>query len=85
MKDDAGSDLREEPGGRFAKQIAELPEETPGPRNPVPMPPANAEGFVSIPSNDESAGRALSDDPVSPSSDEDRQGARRRKDRSLGT
>ena len=29
MKPDAGSDLREKPGGRFAKQIAELPEETP--------------------------------------------------------
>ena len=27
MKDDAGAELREEPGGRFAKQIAEAPEE----------------------------------------------------------
>ncbi len=43
MKDDAGAELREEPGGRFAKQIAEAPEEgasepaksdAPGPRNP---------------------------------------------------
>lgn len=29
MKEGAAEDLREEPGGRFAKQIAELPDETP--------------------------------------------------------
>jgi hypothetical protein len=43
MKDDAGAELREGPGGRFAKQIAEAPEEgvgepagsdTPAPRHP---------------------------------------------------
>ena len=27
MKDEPGEDLREEPGGRFAKQLADLPEE----------------------------------------------------------
>ena len=93
MKHDAGADLREGPGGRFAKQIAELPEETPeagsaepeipGPRNPAPMPPTNAEGFVAIPSVDESAGRSLSDDPVPPPSGEGPQEVRRRKGGSL--
>ena len=79
MKHEAGADLREEPGGRFAKQIAELPEETPeagpanpetpGPRNPAPMPPTNAEGFVTIPSEDDAAGRALGDDPTAASAE----------------
>jgi Protein of unknown function (DUF2934) len=83
MKHDTG---REEPGGRFAKQIDELPgeppevgpaeSETPGPRNPAPMPPTNAEGFVAIPSVDDAAGRALSDNPVPPPGNEDPQGAR---------
>ena len=77
MKENPGPEMREEPGGRFAKQIADLPEgssetgpaepETPGPRNPAPIPPTNPEGFVAIPSVHSAAAGALSDDPVSPS------------------
>ena len=74
MKDEPGEELREEPGGRFAKQLADLPDEsnrgrvpgmptTPGPRNPDPVPATNAEGYVAVPSGEEVAGAAINDDP----------------------
>ena len=73
MKDEPEEDLREEPGGRFAKQLADLPEgtteaaakhrEMPGPRNPAPEPATNAEGYVAVPSAEEVAGAAIKDDP----------------------
>jgi hypothetical protein len=76
MKGDSGPGLREEPGGRFAKQLAEAPEgssddlteqlEMPGPRNPAPEPPTNAAGYVGIPSVEDAAGGAVSDDPQPP-------------------
>ena len=76
MKDEPGPELREEPGGRFAKQLADLPEgapenaspevEMPGPRNPDPLPATNAEGYVAVPSVDDVAGRAVGDDPQPP-------------------
>ena len=76
MKDEPGEELREEPGGRFAKQLADLPDQasedtsgdprTPGPRNPDPAPPTNPEGYVTVPSEDDVAGRALGDDPQPP-------------------
>ena len=73
MKEDARTELREEPGGRFAKQIADLPEEsasdptrleTPGPRNPTPIPSTNDQGHVSISSVDDAAGGGLNDEPA---------------------
>jgi hypothetical protein len=76
MKDDPAEDLREEPGGRFAKQLADLPEEpsadapedaaAPGPRNPEPVPPTNAEGYVAVPSVDDVAAHAAGTDPRPP-------------------
>jgi Protein of unknown function (DUF2934) len=79
MKDEPGEELRKEPGDRFAEQLAELPEEatevasgdsvTPGPRNPDPIPPTNADGFVTVPSVDDVAGRAVGDDPQPPAAD----------------
>jgi hypothetical protein len=76
MKDEPGDELREGPGGRFAKQLADLPETatedtsgdtaTPGPRNPVPTPATNAEGYVAVPSKDDVAAQALVDDPIPP-------------------
>ena len=79
MKEEAGEELREEPGGRFAKQLADLPEEatedvsrdstTPGPRNPDPMPPTNAEGYVTVPCVEDVAGGALGDDPQPPAAE----------------
>jgi hypothetical protein len=75
MKTDPAPELREEPGGRFAKQIADLPEsspasehgDTPGPRNPAPFPPTNEEGYVTVPNIEDATGGALSDDPQPPS------------------
>ena len=67
MKDDATAELREEPAGRFSKQIAESPEtapadfDTPGPRNPAPIPPTDGEDYVAIPSADAAAAGAFSD------------------------
>jgi hypothetical protein len=79
MKDDPGKELRDEPGGRFAKQLADVPNEatqnesgdaaTPGPRNPDPQPPTNAGGYVAVPSVDDVAGRAVGDDPQPPAAD----------------
>jgi hypothetical protein len=79
MKDDPGKELREEPGGRFAKQLANLPaEETEkasgdftkrGPRNPDPVPPTNAEGCVTVPSVDDVAKRDIVDGPQPPASE----------------
>ena len=79
MKDEPGEELREEPGGRFAKQLADLPDEAtedasgdpdmPGPRNPDPVPPTNAEGYVAVPSEDDVAGRAVGDDPQPPAAE----------------
>ena len=76
MKDEPEEDLREKPGGRFAQQLADLPDEategvsgdstTPGPRNPAPMPPTNAEGYVAVPSVEDVAGGAIGDDPQAP-------------------
>ena len=73
MKNDPGEELREEPGGRFAQQLAELPDEPaeeraarpdiPGPRNPDPEPATNAEGYVAVPSSEDVAARAIRDDP----------------------
>jgi Protein of unknown function (DUF2934) len=69
-KDNPGPDLRKEPGGRLAKQVAHLPEgpvvDTPGPRNPEPTPRTNAEGYASIPSVSDAAAMAQSDDPAPP-------------------
>ena len=72
MKDEPGEELREEPGGRFAKQLADLPDQatedtsgdpsTPGPRNPDPAPPTNAEGYVAVPSSQEAAGAPIKGD-----------------------
>jgi hypothetical protein len=72
----APGELREEPGGRFAKQLAELPEgegegrqsEKPGPRNPAPVPPTGREGHLAIPSNADAAAGAASADPAPPAS-----------------
>jgi hypothetical protein len=71
MKEDAGPELREEPGGRFAKQLADLPEtdgdgRTPGPRNPDPVTPTNADGYAAIPSADDRAAQSLTDTPRPP-------------------
>ena len=95
MKHDTGADLREEPGGRFAKQIAELPEETPeaGPAEPeTPGPEIPLRCHLPTPrdlspfrASTTSAGRSLSDDPVPPPGNEGPQGARRRKGGPLGT
>jgi Protein of unknown function (DUF2934) len=75
-QDEPGEELREEPGGRFAKQVADLPEQAtedragrpdiPGPRNPDPEPATNAEGYVAVPSSEEVAGAAIKDDPPPP-------------------
>ena len=67
-----GEELRKVPGGCFAKQIADLPDratgdpsghsETPGPRNPEPVPATNVKGSVAVPSVDDVAGQAVGDD-----------------------
>jgi hypothetical protein len=41
--------------------------QTPGPRNPPPLPPTNAEGFVEIQSVEAATAQAISDDPTPPS------------------
>ena len=79
MKEELGEELREEPGGRFAKQLADMPEgapenaspevEMPGPRNPDPLPATNAEGYVAVPSVDDVAGRAVGEDPQPPAAE----------------
>ncbi|HYI84227.1 MAG TPA: DUF2934 domain-containing protein [Acetobacteraceae bacterium] len=79
MKVEPADDLQEDAGGRFAKQLAELPdgasedasgqETTPGPRNPDPEPPTNAEGYVAVPSEHDIAGRAVGDDPRPPAAE----------------
>lgn len=52
--------------------------ETPGPRNPPPLPPTNAKGFAVIPSIDEAAAGAVSGDPQPPHAAGDaRSGGRR--------
>ena len=75
MRDEPEEELREEPGGRFAKQVADLPEQAtdragrpdiPGPRNPDPEPATNAEGYVAVPSSEGVAGAAIKDDPPPP-------------------
>lgn len=64
--------VEDDPGGRFAKQPAKLPElgessgeevATPGPRNPDPEPPTNPDGYVAVPSREDVAASALTDDP----------------------
>jgi hypothetical protein len=79
MKDDPGKELREEPGGRFAKQLANLPDKetedasqdsaAPGRRNPDAVPPTKTEGYVTVPSVDEVARRAIVDGPQPPASE----------------
>jgi hypothetical protein len=66
----------QQPRDGFAQQLAEAPEqsaenasrpiEPPGPRNPAPMPPTNAEGYVAVPSVEDAAGLAIGDDPQPP-------------------
>jgi hypothetical protein len=73
MKDEPGAELREGPGGRFAKQLSELPERAPdaasadhgmpGPQDPDPAPATNAGGYVAVPSSEEVAGGAVEDHP----------------------
>jgi hypothetical protein len=69
MKDDPGEDLREEPGGRFAKQLADLPEEatgdTPGESgSPGPQaPPTDAERHLAVPSEDDPQSPAIKPQP----------------------
>ena len=60
---------------RLAGEVARRPEErpepasaTPGPRNPEPMPPTTAEGHVEVPSVEDVAAGAVSDDPRPPGS-----------------
>ena len=62
IKDEPGEELREAPGGRFAKQLSDLPEMS-GPWSPAPEPATNAEGDVVVPSAGDVAGRSLNDDP----------------------
>jgi hypothetical protein len=81
MKEEPGEDLQEEPGGRFAKQLADLPDQPtekaagtiggPGPRNPDPVPPTNAEGYVTVPSDEDVAGWAVGDNPHPPAPEHD--------------
>lgn len=73
MKSDPGPELREEPGGRFAEQLDDAPEgrpseqeETPGPRNPSPIPPTNADGYAVVPSVDDAAAGSVFGDPRPP-------------------
>lgn len=40
--------------------------ETPGPRNPDPLPPANPAGYVTVPSDEDVAPGAIGDDPHNP-------------------
>lgn len=63
----APGELSEEPGGRFAQQLADAPDsaESP-PRNPAPIPPAGPEGYVAVPSRDDVAPGTVSDDPAPP-------------------
>jgi len=65
-RDPGGDELREGPGGRFAKQIADAPEkpDSPGPRNPDPLPPTGSDGHAEVPDNEDAAARAMSDDPA---------------------
>jgi hypothetical protein len=39
---------------------------TPGPRNPEPLPPGNAKGFATVPSEEDAAPGALGADPAPP-------------------
>jgi hypothetical protein len=66
MKQDPdGAELREGPGGRFAKQLADAPEEpgSSGPRDRDPLPSASSEGHLEVPSKEDAA-EAISDDPA---------------------
>ena len=38
----------------------------PGPRDPKPLPATNTEGYVTVPSDEDVAPGALSDDPLNP-------------------
>lgn len=60
-------------GGRTAtrpdarsQDSAQTPSEKPGPRNPSPLPAANHEGYVAIPSGEDAAANAVSADPSPP-------------------
>jgi len=53
--------------------------DTPGHRNPTPIPPTNKEGYVSIPSADDATGRALNDEPASRPANDEQQGQPRRR------
>jgi Protein of unknown function (DUF2934) len=58
----AGTEPATGPGGA---PYAEAPE-MPGPRNPEPIPPANAEGYVTVPSDSDVTPSALGDAPKPP-------------------
>jgi hypothetical protein len=64
--------LREEPGVGFTKELAQASRQpgedelTPGPRNPAPEPSANADGHAEVPSVEENAAGATSDNPRPP-------------------
>ncbi len=69
-------ELKEDAGGRFAQQIADLPEEKqparrrnpkmPGPRNPAPIPQTGPGGATAIPSVEDAAAGALRSAPTKP-------------------
>lgn len=72
-KADPGPERPKEPRDRSAKHPGEVtepgtqdasgPVETPGVRNPAPIPPANAEGYVAVPSVEDVAAFAVGADP----------------------
>jgi hypothetical protein len=62
---------RKEPGERDADaqddaDVRAEPGENPGPRNPTPLPPTNAEGYAEVPSSDDAAAGAVAGDPQPP-------------------
>lgn len=73
MKAEPGPELREGPGGRFAQQLSELPEHSPGsasanpgipgPQDPEPTPATKAAGYAAVPSSGDVAAGAIADDP----------------------
>jgi Protein of unknown function (DUF2934) len=59
-------------GARASIATARSEAATPGPRDPAPLPPTNAEGFATIPSEDRAAAGALGDNSAAPSPGGDR-------------
>jgi hypothetical protein len=64
---------RERPPGPAGAPYAEAPE-VPGARNPEPIPPTNDEGYVTVPSDSDTAAGALGDAPPPPPAKPSRQG-----------